>query len=78
VGFAAVAAELVLAPLASFFAPQAALGTLGEKLCLAAIAGGTTIVALATYLVLAAVLRVRELNTLVAIIVDLIRRRGEA
>jgi putative peptidoglycan lipid II flippase len=78
VGIAAVAAELVLGPLASYLAPEASLGTLGEKVRIAAIAGGTTLVGVATYLVVAAVLRVRELNTLVAILVDLVPRRGRA
>lgn len=76
---AAVVAAAVAALVLNALGPaltDASLGSIGAKLKILALAGITTVAGGATYAGVAAVLRVRELNTLVSIVLDLLRRSG--
>jgi hypothetical protein len=74
---AAIVAFLVLQAVDAFFADDK-LDLIPEKLETIAIAGLPTIAGGLVYLGVAALLGVRELNTLLAIVVDLVRRRGRS
>jgi putative peptidoglycan lipid II flippase len=74
---AAIVAYLVLQAIDGFFADDK-LDVISEKVETLAIAGLPTIAGGLVYLGVAAVLRVREFDTLVSIVVDLVRRRGRA
>jgi hypothetical protein len=74
----AVVAVVVRSALDGFIEHDAALDAMAEKVQIVLVAGAATILGGAVYLGVAALLRVRELNTLLAIVVDLVRRRGRA
>jgi putative peptidoglycan lipid II flippase len=74
---AAIVAFLVLQAVDAFFADDK-LDLIPEKLETIVIAGLPTIAGGLVYLGVAALLGVREFNTLVAIVVDLVRRRGRS
>jgi putative peptidoglycan lipid II flippase len=72
----AVVAYVVMQAMENFFAHDEALDVILEKVEIAVIAGAATIAGGLVYVGVAALLRVRELNTLVAILADVMRRRG--
>jgi putative peptidoglycan lipid II flippase len=74
----AYAAHLALDVMAGFLPPEDGLDTISEKVRILLHAGAATIAGSLVYALVAALLRVRELNTIVAILVDLVRRRGKA
>jgi len=73
---AAVVANAVRHGLDGLFEQSPALDAWAEKFQIATVAGAATVAGGLVYLAIAALLRVRELNTLLAILVDVARRRG--
>lgn len=77
-GIAALVAYVVLQVAAPYLADGASLGTIASKARIGALAALATLGGVGAYVGVAAVLRVRELNTIVAITADLVRRRGRS
>ena len=74
----ALVASITLNALSSDPTVVVALNRISVKVGLVAISGVVTIAGGLAYVLVSALLRVRELNTLLAIVADLVRRRGKA
>jgi putative peptidoglycan lipid II flippase len=75
---AAVVAYAVMLRVDGFFDHSVVLDAISEKVEILTVAGSATIAGGLAYIVIAALLRVRELNTLLAILRDVARRRRSA